>query len=136
MARSCGTGRQNISWAVARLASAQRPLASRPAVKRIEPGVGAAHGLAHDLEVFDLTAPEEGVVYGHQRREVLVDRGGLHAEAAGHLGQAEAVDPFLGHHVRGDVEDLLDGLLAPSGAPVDPLRCRNLHRSFVLAHPR
>ena len=86
--------------------------------------------------MFDLTAPEEGVVYGHQRGEVLVDRGGLHAEAAGDLGQAEAVDPFLGHHVRGDVEDLLDGLLAPSGASIDPLRPRNLRSSFILGHLR
>ena len=78
-----GTGRQNSNWAVARLASAQRPLASRPAVKRVEPRFGPRHGLTHDLEVFDLTAAEQGVVDGHQGREVLVDRGGLHARGGG-----------------------------------------------------
>src|SRR5665213_2125692 len=56
------------------------------------------------------------------------------AEAAGHLGQAESVDPFFAHDVRGDVEDLLDGLLVPSGASVKPEWGDNLHRDFILTH--
>jgi len=40
--------------------------------------------------------------------------------------QAEAVYPLLGHHVLGNVEDLLNGLLATPGPPVK--------RSRRLAH--
>ena len=65
-----------------------------------------------------LAALEEGVEHVHERVEVLVERRRLHAESAGHLGQAEAVDAVLGHHVVGDGEDLVDGLLPSPGSTV------------------
>jgi hypothetical protein len=74
--------------------------------------------LTHDIEVLELATEKDRVIDGHKRREVLVERGGLHPEATGHLGQTEAVDPLLGHHVLGYVEDLFDGLLAASGPPI------------------
>jgi hypothetical protein len=43
---------------------------------------------------------------------------GLDAEPARDLGEAEAVHAFLGHHGLGEVEDLLEGLLAAPGSPV------------------
>ena len=49
-----------------------------------------------------------------ERVEVLVDRGGLHAEAAGDLGHAERIDTVLGHHISGDTKDLVDRLSAPT----------------------
>src|SRR5207237_4479294 len=103
-----------------------RPVGERPAPagletggQSVEPGFGPGHSLTHDVKVFDLTAAEQGVVDGHQGREVLVDGGGLHAEAAGYLGEAEAIDPFFGHDLGSDVEDLLDGLSATSGTSVN-----------------
>ena len=105
-----GTGRQKSNSATARLASAHRPLASSPAQRR-SPGSASRHGAAHDVEVLELTPEEQRVVDRHQRREVLVERRRLDAEAPRHLGEAQAVHPFFGHHLDGDVEDLLDRLL-------------------------
>jgi len=65
--------------------------------------------------VLDLAQQEERVVDGHDRREVLVDRRRLDSQPARHFRQTQAVDPFFGHHVQRDVEDLRDGLLAPGG---------------------
>ena len=113
-----GTGRQNRSWATCPVG--ERPPATRLKAggQRVQSWLGVGHRLAHDIEMSELPTQEEGVVDGHERGEVLVERGGLDAEAARHLGQAEAVDAFLGHHILGDVEDLLDGLLAPPGPPI------------------
>ena len=69
-----------------------------------------------------MAAEEQGVVDRHERREVLVDRGRLHAEATGHFGHTEAVDAVLGHDVLGDVEKLFDRLLPAPGPPVGTRR--------------
>ena len=69
---------------------------------------------------FGRLSLEQGVIYRTDRREVLVDSGGLDPEPPSDLGQCEPVDPVLGHHLGRDVEDLLDGFLPASGPPVEP----------------
>ena len=112
-----GTGRQNSSCAVAGWATHQRQLASRPAARASRPGSARAWRRAW-LEVGSLAPFEERVVDGHQRIEVLVDRRRFHAESAGDLGEAEAVDALFNHDWLGDGQDLSDGLLTAAGPAV------------------
>ena len=102
-------------------------VAQRPAPARLEAGdqrvqarLGLRHARAHLGQVLELAPQEQRVVDGHERREVLVERRGLDPEAARHLGQAQPVDALLGHDLPGDVEDLLDRLLAPPRPTIGP----------------
>ena len=91
----------------------QRPDASSPAMSDGRPGCAPA--MPRAARRGCRSDPfENGVVDRHQGRKVLVERRRLHAEAPGHLGQAEPVDSFFGHDLAGNVEDLLNRLLAPT----------------------
>ena len=89
------------------------------------------HRRAHHVEVGGVAPFEEGVEHRHERVEVLVEGRRLHAQPSCYLRQAEAVDPLLGHHVRGDGEDFVDGLLATATPAIKG--CRR-GREVLVAH--
>ena len=116
-----GTGRQNISCAITGCSTLQRVNAAVPARSRAIGSAMPATGVRHERVQLFVAPPEQLVVDGESRREVLVERGGPDPHLPRDRRERQRAHTDVGHLREGESEDLVDRLLPP---PLPAVRCR------------
>ena len=81
----------------------------------------AGAGVRHERVQLFVAPPEQLVVDGESRREVLVERGGADPHLPCDRRERQRAHADVGHLREGESEDLVDRLLPP---PLPAVRCR------------